>query len=235
MSKALVAVVGLLAASACAARHEPGSVPRGRAVCVDPRRPPAALIRPGDRAIDLRWCSPPPFLEHGHWLKPSATVDDIVDAGFPSLGYGLVLADVVSLTGERGPGGGIHTRVSVRIVEAVSVLGPGTGPYGAGAVPFQFEGGAVRIDDVIVRSSHHERAALVAGRRYLFTYAQDMVIPSPWAGPTWAVDRGGRIASAVGGSRTRKWMRGLIGQDAYGVMARLARRPGATRYPGLDR
>jgi len=199
-------------------------------VCADPRRTPASFIRPGDRAIDLRWCGTPPFPERGHWLAPDATLDDVADKGFPNLGYGLVLADVVSLTGERDPGGGIHTMVRVRIVDAVSVLGPGSGPYGAGAVPFSFEGGAVRIDDVVVRSPHHVRAALVSSRRYLFTYAQDRFVPNPWAGPTWTVDGSGRITGAVGGTRTRRWMRALIGRDAVAVLDRLERRPGAMRY-----
>ena len=199
-------------------------------MCADPRRTPASLIRPADRAVDLRWCGTPLFPERGHWLKPAATLDDVIDKGFPNLGYGFVLADVVSLAGERDPGGWIHTMVRVRIVDAASTLGPGTGPYGAGAVPFMFEDGVVRIDGVIVRSPYHERSALVPARRYLFTYAQDAVIPNPWAGPAWLVDGRGRIVAAVGGTRTRPWMRALIGKDAGAVLDRLERRPGATRY-----
>jgi len=146
-------VLGLLAASGCAARRAPDGGPRGRTVCADRSRMPASLIRPGDRAIDMRWCGTPPFLERGYWLPADATLDDVLQKGFPNLGYGLVLADVTSLAGERDPGGWIHTMVQVRIVAAASVRGPGTGPYGGGAVPFTFEGGVVRIDDVIVRSS----------------------------------------------------------------------------------
>jgi hypothetical protein len=235
-SRALVrasTVLGLLVASGCAARHDPTGEQRGRVVCADSRRTPASLIRSGDRAIDMRWCGPPPFLEHGHWLKPSATLDDVVDDGFPRLGYGLVLADVVSLTGERDPGGWIHTMVQVRIVDAVSALGQGTGPYGAGAVPFRFDSGVARIDGVVVRSPHHERAALAPGQRYLFTYAQETGIQNPWAGPTWSVDGRGRIDAAVGGTRARQWMRALIGRPARAVLDRLARRPGATRYPSI--
>jgi hypothetical protein len=177
----------------------------------------------------MRWCSPSPFPERGYWLSPNATVDDVVHS-FPNLGYGLVLADVLSLWGEQDPGGGIHSMVQVRIVDAASVLGPGTGPYGAGLVPFMFEGGTVPIDGVVVRSPHHERAILIPSRRYLFTYAQEFGIPNPWAGPTWLVDGRGRIVAAVGGTRTRPWMRALIGQDAGAVLDRLERRRGATRY-----
>ena len=62
--------------------------------------------------------------------------------------------------------------VQVRIVDAASVLGPGNGPYGAGAVPFMFEDGAVLIDGVLIRSPHHERAVLVPSRCYLHTYSK---------------------------------------------------------------
>ncbi len=224
-----LAVLGLLAVPACAVRHDPTGEPRGRTVCVERARPPASLIRPGDRAIDLRWCGGAPYPERGYWLPATATVDDVLLKGFPNLGYGLVLADVVSLSGERDPGGWIHTMVRVRIVDAASVLGPGTGPYGAGAVPFMFEDGVVRINGVMVRTPYHERAALVPSRRYLFTYAQDSVTPNPWAGPVWAVNANGRITGAVGDVRGRLWMRALIGQDAQAVIDRLKTRPPLAR------
>jgi hypothetical protein len=225
-------VAGLLAASGCAGRSDLDGGPRGRPVCVDPRRAPASMIRPGDRAIDLHWCGTPPYPERGSWLKASATLDDIVTEGFPKLGYGLVLGDAATVDPERDFGGWIRTMVRVRLVDAVSVLGPGTGPKGAGLLPFAFEDGVVRIDGVTVRTPHHERAAVTPGRRYLFTYAQDMAIQNPWAGPVWAVDARGRIVAAVGGTKMRPWMRALIGHDAVAVLDRLARRAGATRYPG---
>jgi|EndMetStandDraft_7_1072992.scaffolds.fasta_scaffold101671_1 hypothetical protein len=227
----LAAAGGILATltlSACANRLRPTGEPRGRAVCASTTRMPATFIRPGDRAINLRWCGKPPFPEKGFWLPVRATVDDVL-SGFPKLGYGLVLGDVVWVNGERDPGGWIHTMVQVRIVDSATVLGPGNEPYGRGAVPFTFEGGVVSIDGVVVRSPYHERAALVPARRYLFTYAQDFGIPNPWAGPVWAVDARGRIVGAVGGTRTRPWMRALIGQDAQSVVDRLAARGPAAR------
>ena len=221
--RCLGATLALLAAGGCAGRHHPGGEPRGRAVCVEAGATPASLIRSGDRAIDLRWCGPRPYLEKGYWLPATATIDDVLD-GFPNLGYGLVLADVVSVRGEQDPGGWIHTMVQVRIVDAATVLGPGTGPYGAGAVPFRFEDGTVSIDGVLVRSPHHERAVLVPSRRYLFTYAQEYAVPNPWAGPVWAVEANGRISGAVGDVRGRRWMHALIGQDAQALVDRLERR-----------
>src|SRR4051812_36027736 len=123
LTAALVSLPG-----ACASRRDHQTEPRGRVVCANPARTPASLIGPGDSAIDMRWCGPSPFPERGYWLSPNATVDDVVHS-FPNLGYGLVLADVLSLWGEQDPGGGIHSMVQVRIVDAASVLGPGTGPY----------------------------------------------------------------------------------------------------------
>lgn len=228
----LAAASGLLATlglAACAARLAPTGEPRGRMVCASTTRMPATLIRPGDRAINLRWCGKPPWPDQGYWLPANATVDDVL-SGFPSLGYGLVLADAMFVNAERDPGGWIHTNVQVRIVDWASILKPGAGvePYGLGAVPFMFPGGVVSIDGVIVRSPYHERAAVMPSRRYLFTYYQDLGIPTPWAGSVWAVDASGRIVGAVGGTRTRPWMRALIGQDAQAMVDRLeARRPAA--------
>ena len=219
----------LVLTSACARHTDPELEPRGRRVCATANTPPASYIRPGDRAIDLRWCGTPPFPERGHWLHRNATPDAVFGA-FPTLGHGLVLVEVRSRAGERNPSGSIRTVAHAVVVDGVSVLKPGPRLGSAGvAVPFTFDSGVVTVDGVVLRGPGHENAAVRAGRRYLFVYAQNEGFLEPFAPVAWNVDEDGRVGTAVGGIATRPWMKALTGRPVAEILDALERTAAADR------
>ena len=192
------------------------ATPRTWSVCAEATA--HARVARSARAIarsTCSWCGPPPYPGAGLLAAGRMPRVDDVLGGFPSLGYGLVLADVVSLWGEQDPGGWIHTMVQVRIVDAASVLGPGTGPYGAGAGAVHVRG-RHRAHRQRRWSAHPITSAPSRPLAAVSVHLRPGIRhPESLGRAGWAVDANGRVTGAVGDVRGRLWMRALIASGMH--------------------